>query len=157
MEFIVRRAILEDLGAIQELNHQLFLSDSRFDPELFNDWPYSLPGKKYFQRSLKPEPRAGAWVAEVNDKIVGYLVGWVWIKRAYRPVKTAELENMFVLPDYRSRGIGQALVKEFINWCKKRKVKSVEAWAQFKNEPGKQFYQKCGFVPAATKFELKLK
>ena len=157
MNFSVRRAKLTDLKTIQDLNHQLFLSDSRFDPELFNDWAYSPAGRKYFERSLKPEPRAGAWVAEAGGKIVGYLVGWVWIKRAWRPINTAELENMFVLRDYRHRGVGSALVKEFIDWCKKKKVKSVEVWAQFKNELGKRFYQASGFAPTRQMFELKLR
>lgn len=155
MNFTVRRAALKDLKPIQDLNHQLFLSDSRFDPELFNRWPYSPAGRKYFRRSLT-EKRAGAWVAESRGKIIGYLVGWIWIKRLYRPVKTAELENMFVSPDYRSQGVGGALVKEFIKWCKKRQVKSVEVWAQHKNERGKQFYQTNGFAPARQMFELRV-
>lgn len=156
MKFVIRQAGLKDLKAIQDLNYQLFLSDSRFDPELFNRWAYEPAGKKYFRRSLT-QPRAGAWVAEFGGKIVGYLVGWIWIKRPYRPVKTAELENMFVLPDYRSKGVGSALAKEFIAWCKKRKVKSVEVWAQFKNERGKKFYQKFGFSPARQMSELSLR
>jgi len=90
-------------------------------------------------------------------KIVGYLVGWVWIKRAWRPVKTTELENMFVLPDFRGQGIGRALVKEFISWCQKKKVKSIEVWAQNKNARGKKFYKNNGFIPVAIKFEHKLK
>ena len=155
MRFTVRKAKLKDLAAIQDLNQQLFQSDARFDPELFIRWAYLPAGKRYFRRSLT-ERRAGAWVAETNGKIIGYLVGWVWHKRPYRPVKTAELENMFVAPRFRSKGVGSALVKEFISWCKQRKVKSVEVWAQFKNERGKQFYQANGFSPAAQKFELKL-
>lgn len=156
MKFIVRRGVLADLSAIQDLNHQLFLSDSQFDQELFNNWAFSKPGKNYFHRSLT-QSRASAWVAEVDHKIVGYLVGWVWIKRAWRPVKTAELENMFVLPDLRSQGVGSALIKQFINWCQRKQVKSVEVWAQFQNDLGKKFYQANGFEPARQMFELKLK
>jgi len=156
MKFIVRKAKRKDLAVIQDLNHQLFQSDARFDPELFIRWAYLPAGKRYFRRSLT-ERRAGAWVAETDGKIIGYLVGWVWIKRPYRPVKTAELENMFVAPEFRSQGVGSALVKEFISWCKKRKVKSVEVWAQNKNIRGKKFYQSNDFVPVSQRFELKLK
>ncbi|HLC89575.1 MAG TPA: GNAT family N-acetyltransferase, partial [Patescibacteria group bacterium] len=103
------------------------------------------------------QPRAGAWVAESGGKVIGYLVGWVWIKRAWRPVKTAELENMFVLPDFRSQGAGKTLIKEFLTWCQAKKVKSVEVWAEFDNELGKKFYQDNGFVPARQMFELSLR
>ena len=156
MRFTVRKAKLKDLAAIQNLNHQLFQSDARFDPELFVRWAYIPAGKRYFRRSLT-ERRAGAGVAETDSKIIGYLVGWIWLKRPYRPVKTAELENMFVAPGFRSKGVGTALVKEFINWCKQRKVKSVEAWAQNKNERGKKFYESNGFFPVSQRFELKVK
>ncbi|MEK7513880.1 MAG: GNAT family N-acetyltransferase [Patescibacteria group bacterium] len=156
MEFTVKKATTQNLAVIQSLNRKLFLSDSRFDPELLIDWAYSKTGKNYLTRSLT-QPRAGAWIAEANGKIIGYLIGWIWIKRAWRPIKTAELENMFVLPEYRSKGVGSALVKEFIRWCEKKKIKSVEVWTQYKNEIGKQFYQTNKFVPVSQKFERKLK
>lgn len=156
MKFKVRKAKITDLKAIQDLNNQLMKFDhQRFDSEVYVRWPYSKPGKDYFIRSIT-KPRAKAIVAEVEGKIIGYLVGWIWIRRPYRPVKTAELDNMLVLPKYRSHGLGRALVREFLAWCRSKKVKSVEVWIQLKNKRGKKFYQSSGFIPVHERLEKKL-
>ena len=86
-------------------------------------------------------------LAAIQDLSSLWPIGWLG----------AELENMFVAPGFRSKGVGSALVKEFINWCKKRNVRSVEVWAQYKNERGKKFYESNGFLPARQMFERKLK
>ena len=51
MEFTVKKAKTQNLAVIQSLNRKLFLSDSRFDPELLIDWAYSKTGKNYLTRS----------------------------------------------------------------------------------------------------------
>lgn len=154
--YSIRRATTKDLKSIQELNIGLMKSDARFDPELFINWPYTKAGRRYYRRSLSHR-RAHTWIAEEGGKAIGYLVGWVWLKRAYRPVKTAELENLYVVDEHRSRGVGAALVGEFINWCVSRKIRSVEVWANSGNTRAHKFYQSHGFRPLSQKFELKIK
>jgi|GEM_PF-5344432 len=40
----IRPAKIEDLKAVQDLNHDLFVYDSASDPNLDLDWPYGPTG-----------------------------------------------------------------------------------------------------------------
>jgi len=153
MDFKIRRAKLTDLKAIQQLNHQLFAYDDKFDSALNKHWPLSSFGLAYFKKSLT-HARALALVAVVKDQVVGYLIGWILVKRPYRPIKTAELENMFVMKKYRRLGIGKALVNRLLQWCHQKRVKSVEVWSYNQNYLGQKFYPSCGLKPICQKFEL---
>ena len=78
MDVMIRTARIEDLTAIQELN--LILSKKEVKdctPTLNLDWTFSEKGTDYFTRTIREE-RALALVAVINEKIIGYLAGWIW-------------------------------------------------------------------------------
>lgn len=60
---------------------------------------------------------------------------------------------MFVLNDYRSKGIGKMLTQEFIKWCKSRKVEKVRAVASARNEKAIKFYHREEFEDYELVFE----
>ena len=50
---IIRKATINDLSQIQELNNQLFeLELANFDKHLIKGWPLSPEGKQYFQDAI---------------------------------------------------------------------------------------------------------
>ena len=55
-------------------------------------------------------PRMQYFVAEINGKIVGFIL---WIHKAgFRPQAVLELEQIGVGPDHQGRGIGERLIRE---------------------------------------------
>lgn len=69
----IRKATLEDLSTIQELNNSLFkLEKENYDPTLVNDWPLSEEGKDYFSGLINNHY---VIVALLDNRIVGYLAG----------------------------------------------------------------------------------
>lgn len=48
----IRRATIDDLEAVRDLNHQLFLYDKQFNPTWDTEWPMSKEGEEYYRYSI---------------------------------------------------------------------------------------------------------
>ena len=57
------------------------------------------------------------------------------------------LEDLYVLPDYRGRGIGKAILKELATIAVERGVGRLEWWCLDWNEPSIEFYRSMGAQP----------
>ena len=69
-DITVRLAKPEDFKQVQELNHQLFLSDSRHFDDLNTNWPYE-EGESYFRKRIAGEGGV-CFVAERDGVVAGY-------------------------------------------------------------------------------------
>ncbi len=155
MDVNVRKAKIEDIKIIQDLNHDLFASDGPRDPFMNHNWPYEY-GEAYFQRKIT-EKDSICVVAENETEIIGYLAGVVRSVESWRPVKRTELENMFVKTKYRSQGVGTKLANEFLKWSKEKGVQRALVVAYATNEKAIKFYQKMGFIPESISLEAEIK
>jgi len=140
---IIRKANIEDLIKVQELNNNLFeLEFNNFDDTLKVGWPFEKEGKEYFENMIKNNI---VFVAEVEEKIVGYLAGSICEQTSYITETFAELDNMCIDDEYRRLGIGTLLMDEFKEYCKENKVQNIKVTASAKNSRAIQFYMKNGF------------
>ena len=140
---IIRKANLEDLYNLQELNNNLFeLEFNNFDDTLKIGWPFEKEGKEYFEDMIKNEI---VLVAEVEEKIVGYLAGSICEEVSYIKETFAELDNMCIDDEHRRFGIGTLLIDEFKKYCKEKEVQNIKVTASAKNSNAIQFYMKNGF------------
>ena len=55
-----------------------------------------------------PEPKITAWLGEINEEIIAYAIT-LYTYSSFLALPTLYLEDIFVLPEYRSLGIGKAL------------------------------------------------
>ena len=140
-----RKAEISDINSILNLNNDLckFEMDEGFD-NYIKDWSLSDESREYFLDLIKSH---FVIVAEENEKIVGYLAGSINEEGAYSYYegKTAELQNMFIMPNYRKFGVGSKLIYEFENWSKENQVKRMMVTASIDNEVAQRFYRKNGF------------
>ncbi len=149
--FVIRRATLADLQVIQDLNHELFVSDNALHGDMNVNWPYESTGESYFKACIVDEDKLSV-LAEDNGKIVGYLNGVIKKPHsAYIGIR-AELDNMCVTKDYRSQGIGTTLINEFKQWAKRNRVDKITVAATAQNTKAIRFYLQNGF----GEYELKL-
>lgn len=156
MQTIIRKSKKEDLKAVQELNHQLFIHDKDFDSSLNINWPLEKEGEEYFKNKIN-EKDGVCFVAELNNEIVGYLVGSIIEPCYYRNIKKiSELENMIIKEDCRGKRIGEKLFKEFVEWSKLKKVERIKVSAYTSNESAIRFYKRIGFNFYATELEYNI-
>lgn len=151
MNIEIKRADISNLKDIQEMNHQLFeLEFNNFDPSLKVGWTFEKEGKDYFTDMLNNEI---VYIALTENKIVGYLAGSVNIQNSYVTKSLAEVDNMFILEDYRKYGIGSKLMNEFKQYCIQNSIEELKVTASAKNSNAIKFYKKNGF----NEFEITLK
>jgi ribosomal protein S18 acetylase RimI-like enzyme len=140
---IIRKATLEDLSTIQELNNFLFkLEKEKYDPTLVNDWPLSEEGKEYFLDLINNHY---VIVALLDNNIVGYLAGSIEEKCSYVEVQFGEINNMLVKDEYRGYGIGKSLIDNFKEYCRIKDILNIKVVSSYKNKNAIEFYRKNGF------------
>lgn len=151
MNIEIKRADISNLKEIQNLNNQLFeLEYNNFDPSLKVGWPFEKEGTAYFTDMLNNEI---VYIALAEDKIIGYLAGSINIQHSYVTKSLAEVDNMFILEDYRKYGIGSKLMNEFKKYCIQNSIEELKVTASAKNSNAIKFYKKNGF----NEFEITLK
>jgi ribosomal protein S18 acetylase RimI-like enzyme len=150
----IRRAERKDLDAILRLNHKLFEKEHKeYDNSLDLNWTYGR-GAKIFSNNIINDFAA---VAEINNKIIGYLAGGVSDSgSSWRTVKIAELNNMFIEEEFRNKRIGKRMVEKFVEWCKNKQIDRISVRASVQNELGIEFYKRVGFKNYDVVLEMKL-
>lgn len=149
-EIIIRKATIEDLKCIQELNNDLFkLEKANYDSTLIENWPLSKDGEEYFTDLINNHY---VIVAILNNEIVGYLAGSINEKCSYEEIQYGELNNMFINENFRGYGIGKKLIDSFKNYCKDNNIDNIKVTASYKNKDAINFYKKCDF----SEFDLTL-
>jgi len=140
---LIRKANINDLSYIQELNNNLFdLELENYDPTLVKDWAISNDGKMYFEDLINNN---FVVVALLDDEIVGYLAGTINEKGTYENIQYGEINNMFIKDSCRGYGVGKSLVNEFKNYCKENNINNLIVTASSKNLNAINFYKKNGF------------
>lgn len=151
MDLQIKKADITNLRDIQDLNNQLFeLEYNNFDSALKVGWTFEKDGEKYFNNMLNNEI---VYIALDKDKVVGYLAGSINIQGSYITKSLAEVDNMFVLEEYRKYGIGTKLINAFKEYCSKNSIEEIKVTASAKNKNAISFYMKNGF----NEFEITLK
>ena len=140
---IIRKATIEDLSSIQELNNSLFeLEYKNFDDTLKQGWPFEKEGKEYFEYMINDEV---VFVVQDKEKIVEYLAGSICEQISYVTETFAELDNMCIDDNYRRFGIGTLLINKFKEYCKEKNIQNIKVTASAKNDRAIQLYTKNGF------------
>lgn len=140
MDIVIRKANIEDLRAIQELNNKLFeLEYNNFDSSLKVGWSFTEQGEKYFRDIIENEI---AFVAIADNEIIGYLAGTVNKKNSYVLKPTSELDNFYIEENYRKQGIGTKLVNEFKKYCLDKGIEEMRVTASSLNVNAIEFYKK---------------
>ncbi len=85
-------------------------------------------------------------VADSGDEVVGYLAGARCEASALRPVRSAELERMFVTSGWRGRGVGRQLAERFLAWAREHGTAWVTVTAYAANTEALAFYERLGFA-----------
>jgi ribosomal-protein-alanine N-acetyltransferase len=96
-------------------------------------YPMSLLSRLYF---TNPE---GFLVAEVDGKVVGYLIGTL------RWGASGHIMAIGIYPEYRKRGVGTALMVQILDIFRMRGARNARLEVRKSNTMAQLFYQKLGF------------
>ena len=130
---ILRRCELSDIIPVMEINLKTL-------PEHYSD---------YFYESLLEELPEAFIVAEISNKIVGYIMcklehGFSNFKKLGF-VKKGHVVSIAVIDEYRGKGFGSALVDEAIRGVKTIRCSELYLEVRCSNNDAVRLYEKLGF------------
>ena len=93
-----------------------------------------------------PSPAVFCHVAEEDGAVVGFALWFLnfstWLGR-----HGLYLEDLYVQPAYRGRGLGKALLETLVGIARERGYGRVEWWVLDWNSPAQAFYRSMGAEP----------
>ena len=101
------------------------------------------------------DPSHGAiWIASCEGTVAGYVVLTVRFSMEFGGLD-AFIDDLFVRPSFRRRGLGQLLLGALFDECRKRGVLAVHVETGPDNGPARGLYEACGLrLPGDSRVKL---
>ncbi len=115
----------------------------------------------YYQRKMESMVnRKGligtSFVAEYDGRVIGFIMGNIYIGEFGIPQTTASLDTIGIDPEYAKAGLGTLLLEEFVTNVEAAGVDSIQTLVDWENIALLRFFNRSGFVPS-TKLNLERK
>jgi GNAT superfamily N-acetyltransferase len=120
----------------------LSLIDALADYEKLNR-PSPSARRRLIRDGLGKKRRFDGYLAFINKQAVGYAIIFETYS-SFLALPTLYLEDIFILPEFRSMGIGRTLFKHCLAESKKRGCGRMEWVVLDWNKPAVKFYDKIG-------------
>jgi len=96
-------------------------------------------------------------VAVYEDKVIGFIMGNVFLGEFGIPESMATFDTIGVHPDYKGQGVATELIRQFVTNLKKAQVEHVYTFVNWNDWDMLRFLEKSGFgLSKALTLELKL-
>jgi ribosomal protein S18 acetylase RimI-like enzyme len=110
----------------------------------------TAPGaEKTMRRFLVDVANSGysfLFVAAAGDRTVGFISGELRQgSPTFLPRTWASVDDIFVEPEYRNRGMGSALLQSVRDWAQERGADGISLQVAAANARGRKFYEDLGF------------
>lgn len=119
----IRSMTEKDIDEVYEINRLSFSS------------PWS---RENFEREILNNRIAKYFVAEKDNKIVGYIGFW-------KIFCEAQITTIAVHPDFRRKGLGEAMLDYIIELCRKNSIEEIVLEVRVSNTIAQTLYIKKGF------------
>lgn len=144
-DFAIRAGRREDAEAAARLWMQSAREHTSHDP-VYATAPGAEKTMRRFLSDLARNYYAFLFVATVGDRTVGFVSGELREgSPAFQPKTWASVDDVFVEPDHRNRGIGRALIASVEGWARQRGANGVSLQVAAANGRGRRFYEGLGF------------
>jgi len=123
MNLFIRKMTLEDVPAVVELDQISFSLP----------WP-----ERSFRFELTDNPASRCWVAEVDGRVVGMLVAWLFVDETH-------IATIATHPVYRRQGIARKLLAYTLQSAMREGAQSSFLEVRESNVPAQAMYRKFGY------------
>jgi len=144
---LVRETVLADWQALRDVRLQALRDAPYAFSSTYEDQVKS--GEDFWRQRIARGGTFLAYLPEVSASEPAGMAG------GYQEAPgIVELISMFVRPQARGRGVGEALVDAVIGWARARDAASVHLWVTETNKPALLLYERCGFMVTAERQPL---
>ena len=119
-------AFIRELADYERLAHEVVAREEDLSSALFG-----------------PQPRVFCEIADWNGEPTGFAL-WFYNFSTFRGRHGIYLEDLYVRPAFRGKGIGRALLQRLAQRCLDEGLPRLEWWVLDWNEPSIRFYRSIG-------------
>lgn len=145
-EYTIRSARKEDIEQISDLVLRLKKLNEEFDPLYTVRQEAPEVVRKYVAESLDRDDII-LLVADSLGKIIGVVRVEIRSRIFYEPLIAGVITDLYVLPSYRRKGVGETLISSVIKILRSRGISLVSAEFPPMNKIAVEFYTNMGFKP----------
>ncbi|MCA1730511.1 MAG: GNAT family N-acetyltransferase [Actinobacteria bacterium] len=154
VRFTVRPGRRGDAEAAARLWVKSAEEHTLYDP-VYATAPDAEKVMRRFLADLSGSYHSCLFVAERNGAVIGFLSGELREgSPAFNPKTWVAVEDIYVVPDQRSLGIGRALFEECQEWARNKGVNGVSLQVAAGNVRARKFYEELGFREVSV-YEVK--
>jgi ribosomal protein S18 acetylase RimI-like enzyme len=132
---VIDRAAPTDISALVELMSQ-FYAESNY--ALDRGWAAAS-----FAQLLHDDSRGAAWIARFDGEPAGHIVLALRHSMEFGGL-AGVIDDLFVRPEFRRRGIGSALTRALLQSCRTRQVRAVHVEVAPDNAAASTLYESFG-------------
>jgi GNAT superfamily N-acetyltransferase len=113
-------------------------------------WRMTDEGKKLLKQKVEndlADSNIHVLLAEADGEIIGYVQGEVTHRSDYVPRTVGHVSLMYVVKQFRRKGVGRRLVKELCRFFNSNNVEDLTVRYIVGNEEAEGFWRKLGFEP----------
>lgn len=150
MNIIIRKAKIEEANIANSFLTKLIRDEKKYDDNINENIVINNYYENYIDKG-----NTCLLFALIDNKIVGYIYGF--IKNDGNTVinKVALLDALYVDIEYRKLGVATTLINEFKNWFKDI-ANSIEVNVCYQNESAVKLYKKHNFIETKMTMECDL-
>ncbi len=116
-----------------------------YDP-VYATVPDSEKIMRRFLADLSSSSHSCLFVAEREGEVIGFLSGELREgSPAFKPKTWTAIEDIYVIPRYRSSGIGRTLIEKCQRWAEKKGADGISLQVAAENARARKFYTELGF------------
>ena len=149
----IRKATPGDLEQLLIFEQGVIKTERPFDPTLKPD-----PISYYDLETMLTAPDVEIVVAEIEKKIIAS--GYALIRRSKPYLKYSDhayLGFMYVLPEYRGKGINKLIIDSLKKWAESKNISELRLEVYFDNASAIKAYEKIGFKKHMIEMRFNLK
>jgi GNAT superfamily N-acetyltransferase len=143
----IRKAASSDVEKIVELGLLLQQHAEKSNPFI---WRITEEGKSLLKQKVESDLTASNVVvllAEVDGEVIGYVRGEVSSRSDHTPRTVGQVSRMYVLKQFRRKGVGRGLIEELCSFFDSNKVEDLTVRYVIGNKKAESFWEKLGFEP----------
>lgn len=150
MDIIIRKAKIEEANIANSFLTKLIRDEKKYDDNINENIVINNYYENYIYKG-----NTCLLFALIDNKIVGYIYGFIKNDGNTVMNKVALLDALYVDIEYRKLGVATTLINEFKNWFKD-KANSIEVNVCYQNESAVKLYKKHNFIGTKMTMECDL-
>ena len=144
-DFTIRPGRKEDVAAAARLWMQSAEEHTAHD-RVYETAPGAEKTMRRFLADVANSGYSFLFVAAEGDRTVGFISGELRQgSPTFLPKTWASVDDVFVEPEYRNRGVGRALLQSVQSWAQERGADGITLQVAAANARGRKFYEDLGF------------